>query len=389
MRDRNHVHHTFASARAVAAAWAALPPVRRSLGDALGGVLAEDLTALTDLPSFRTSAMDGWAVAGDGPWQLLDGRVLAGSTPDPLAQGRAVQIATGAMVPDGAHGVLRWEHGQVEGTLLHGDVADGQEVLPVGGETRRGDVLLPAGATVSPPVLGVAAGAGHDDLLVRPRPTVGVLVLGDELLDAGLPGAGRVRDSLSPQLPGWVGAFGGTVVETERVPDDLATTVKALGVGGDVVVTTGGTAAGPVDHLHDALAEVGAQVLVDGVAVRPGHPMVLARLADGRPLVGLPGNPLSACLGVLVLFEPVLSALLGLPPRPLATATLGADLHGRVPDTRLVPVRVTDGVALAAEHIGSAMLRGMANADGVVVLSPAGGQAGDVVPLIPLPWSTR
>jgi molybdopterin molybdotransferase len=383
---RAQVTTSFDDARALALGWPALPPLTVSLAEALGWVLAEPLASRTDLPAFPTSAMDGWAVAGSGPWRLRTGRALAGSPVAALAAGEAVEIATGAMVPEGADAVLRREDGAVEGERLVGSVTPGSDVLPAAGECKRGDPLLAAGRRVTPPVLGLAAATGHDELRVRRPPTVAVAVLGDELLDRGLPGQGRVRDSLSLQLPGWVSGLGGRVVASTRVPDELGPTVAALAVEADVVVSTGGTAAGPVDHVHGALRELGAELLADGVACRPGHPMVLARLADGRPYVGLPGNPLSAFVSVLTLLAPLLDALAGKAAEPLPTVAVGQALKGRDPDTRLVPVARHDGVATPLTHVGSMMLRGLAQADGVVVVPPHGAAEGDRVRLLELPW---
>lgn len=383
---RAAVTTSFDQARELALGWPALPVSTVPLARALGTVLAEPLRSRTDLPAFPTSAMDGWAVAGAGPWRLRPGRALAGSPVAALAAGEAVEIATGAMVPDGAEGVLRREDGDVQGDLLSGDTSRGRDVLPVAGECSAGDDLLPSGTRVTPPVLGLAAATGHDDLLVRPLPTVAVAVLGDELLDAGLPGNGRVRDSLTLQLPGWVAGLGGSVVASTRVPDQLDATVAALSVGADVVLSTGGTAAGPVDHVHGALRELGAELLADGVACRPGHPMVLARLADGRPYIGLPGNPLSAFVSVLTLLGPLLDALAGKGSAPLPTVAVGEALKGRDPDSRLVPVAISDGIARPVPHVGSMMLRGLALADGVVVVPPHGAAEGDHVRVLRLPW---
>ena len=380
---RNPVTTSFDEAQALARSWSPLAPATVPLAEALGAVLAEPLSSLTDVPAFPTSAMDGWAVAGPGPWRVLPGRDLAGSTPTPLAPGQAREVATGAMVAGDS--VVRREDGTLDGDLLRADVPVGKEVLPVAGECRRGDVLLPAGTVITPPVLGLAAGTGHDDLLVRRRPTVAVAVLGDELLDSGLPGAGRVRDSLSLQLPGWVAGLGGHVVSVTRVPDELDATVAALQAEADVVVSTGGTAAGPVDHVHGALAALDAELLADGVMCRPGHPMVLARLADGRPYVGLPGNPLSAFVSVMALLAPVLDALSGKGFR-VGSAVAGETFKGRDPDVRLVPVTVHDGAVRAVDHLGSMMLRGLAQAHAVAVIPPAGASEGDPIRLLELPW---
>lgn len=132
---------------------------------------------------------------------------------------------------------------------------------------------------MTPAVLGLAAAAGYDTLVVVPRPRVDVLVLGDELLTGGLPHDGLIRDALGPMIGPWLRALGAEVSAPQRLGDDAAALRHALTTSdADLVITTGGTAAGPVDHVHPVLAEIGAELLVDGVAVRPGHPMLLARL---------------------------------------------------------------------------------------------------------------
>jgi molybdopterin molybdotransferase len=379
-----------------------LAPQVRPLGaEALGTALATGLTALTDMPSFDSSAMDGWAVAGPGPWRLW-GRLLAGqSSPEPLPDGHAARIATGAILPPGAGSVLRSEHGRTEergdGEWLRVREArfaprPGQEVRRRGQECRSGDELLPVGTLVTPAVLGLAAASGYDQLTVTARPRVEVLVLGDELLDHGLPREGRVRDALGPMLPSWLRALGAEVTSVRRLVDDFDALREAItGGAADLIITTGGTAGGPVDHVHPVLAAIGAQLLVDGVAVRPGHPMLLAELpawagggspsgspAGGGPfLIGLPGNPLAAVSGVLTLAVPMLSALAGRrTPAPYA-APLTADVAGHPVDTRLVPVAFEDDSAARPLHfVGPAMLRGLAAADGMAVIPPGGARAG-------------
>ncbi|MFF0473389.1 molybdopterin molybdotransferase MoeA [Streptomyces sp. NPDC004284] len=370
-----------------------LPVVGRDLDEALGHALAAPLRALTDLPAFDTSAMDGWAVAGPGPWRLREGGVLAGEEPEPLGPGTAVRIATGAPVPAGASAVLRREHGESTGPLLdlsEGELAPGRDIRPRGQECRAGDVLLPAGTTVTARVLGLAAAAGYDRLAVHRRPRVELLVLGDELLESGVPRHGRVRDALGPLLTPWLRGCGAEVVARRRIPDAPAPLRAAVRDStADLVLTTGSTAAGPVDFLHTALAETGARLLVDSVAVRPGHPMLLAALppaADGRPrlLAGLPGNPLAAVAGAVTLAVPLLRRLGGHadaePPRTVCAAAL----PGHPRDTRLLPVRRTDRGAEPLPFDGPAMLRGLACADGLAAVPPGGLAAGAAVELLSL-----
>ena len=403
--------------RAQRAAGLPLPGVRLPLAEALGGVLAAPLEARTDLPAFDTSAMDGWAVSGPGPW-LLTGELLAGQGDSaPLPDGTAVRVATGAQLPPGATAVLRREDGSPRpaagGELLHDRGAVpldlGRDIRPRGQECHSGEPLLPPGTAVTPAVLGLAAAAGCDELPVHRRPTVELLVLGDELLDSGLPRDGRIRDALGPLLPSWLSWYGARIIAVRRVGDDLGLLRDALlRSPADVVVTTGGTAAGPVDFLHTALAEAGARLLVDGVLVRPGHPMLLAELppaegaegAEGaggaagpegagqsrrRCLIGLPGNPLAAVAGAVTLAEPLLRTLAGWPqPQPYLVRA-AAPLPGHRADTRLLPVALPAQGAVPLAYDGPAMLRGLALAEGLAVVPPGGLPAGARVEVLEVP----
>lgn len=385
------------AARACAArAGSAVPPaVRRTVLDgALGQILAEPLAALTDLPSFDTSAMDGWAVAGPGPWRIAGGGgVLAGhSTPEPLEDGDAVRIATGARIPSGATAVIRSEHaGMGNGTELLAaryTVVQGQDIRPRGQECRTGDELLPAGTLATPAVLGLAAAAGYDELLCIPRPRVEVLVLGDELLAQGLPHGGLIRDALGPMIGPWLRALGADVLATRRLGDDADALYHAVTTSeADLIVTTGGTAAGPVDHVHPTLRKAGADLLVDGVAVRPGHPMLLARLTGGRYLVGLPGNPLAAVSGLLTLAEPLLRARSGRTALEAYAAPVCEQVQGHPDDTRLIPVVHRAREVVPLHFNGPAMLRGMAAADGLAVVPPGGARPGQRLEVLDLPWT--
>jgi molybdopterin molybdotransferase len=353
--------------------------------------------------------MDGWAVRGLPPWRLLS------SPPGPLdqlpawpASGWCAQVRTGSPVPAGTIAVLPVEQSRqlsVDGHVLVEPTgpapAPGQHVRPAGEEARAGDVLLSAGTLVTPPVAGLAAAAGHDTLTVQPPAIVDVLILGDEIITHGLPSAGRTRDALGPQLPGWLAAYGAAShAEPRRVPDDLDRLVSAIEASpADVVVTTGGTSVGSTDHVRAAVARLGGRLLVDGVAVKPGHPMLLAAMPrddraglepDTQWLVGLPGNPLAACVAAVTLLEPLLDALHAR-QRPALSARLCAGAPARRGDEqrhRLVPVRLTIlGELAQVSACGPAMLRGLTSASGLAVIGPAGARAGDAVPYLPLPWA--
>ena len=377
---------TWATARLRAhEAAAPLAGQRRPLEQCGGTCLASPLLARAPLPPFDVSAMDGYAVAGAGPWRLV-GELLAGGTwSAPLGPGTAVAVGTGARLPAGADAVLQVEHAAVREGLVGGDVAPGRHVRRAGEECAAGEPLLPSGTPVTASVLGLAAASGCDELEVTPRPRVLALVTGDELLGSGLPRDGRVRDALGPQLPLLVAASGGELVGRSHLPDDRALLRKAVGTAeADVVVTTGASSVGPADHLRPVLADLGSTPVVDGVACRPGHPQLLARLPDGRYVVGLPGNPLAALVAAATVLAPLLAALGGRPLRTSA-ALLAEPVRGSRTDTRLVPVRVEGLRARLVPHTGSGMLRGAAAADALAVVPPGPDlPAGAEVELLPL-----
>ncbi|MGW0807457.1 molybdopterin molybdotransferase MoeA [Nonomuraea sp. NPDC002799] len=397
---------SWAAARALAIGAACpLKPASVPLAEALGCRLAGALVALVPVPGADVSAMDGYAVAGSGPWRVV-GRVLAGGAPHGrrLRPGEAVEIATGAPVPAGSESVLPYEQASAGGERVDGRVTAGRHIRLRGEDIAEGAVVLGAGAVVTPVVLGLAAGLGHDVLLVRPRPRVSVLVTGDEVVREGLPGPGRVRDAIGPFLPGLVEWAGGRVTGTVRLPDgpdplraafagppaipsDLpASPSTPLDAGpgalADVVVVCGASSKGPADHLRAVLADVGADVLVDGVAVRPGHPQMLARLPDGRLVVGLPGNPFAALAAALTLLAPILRELTGT-TAPKETSALAGAVRTHPGNTCLVPVRRSGGGAVPVGHDRPGSLWGAALADALAVVPP--GWAGERVELIELP----
>ncbi|WP_407654810.1 molybdopterin molybdotransferase MoeA [Actinomadura luzonensis] len=373
------------AARRVAAANARpLGAVPVPLPEALGCRLAGPLRALVPVPGVDVSAMDGYAVAGAGPWRLA-GRVLAGGAayPGELADGEAVEIATGAPVPAGAKAVLPYELAEAGAGLVDGPAEAGRHIRRRGEDIPEGAAVLGAGAEVTPVVLGLAAALGHDDLLVRPRPGVLVLVTGDEVVHRGLPAPGRVRDAIGPFLPGLVAWAGGRIADTLHLPDGPEPLRAALAApGAEVVVVCGASSKGPADHLRAVLAGLGAEVLVDGVAVRPGHPQALFRLPGGPLVAGLPGNPFAALGAALTLLVPVLRRLAGT-PAARESGALAGPVRAHPRDTRLVPVRRSARGAVPVGHDRPGSLWGAALADALAVVPP--GWDGEQVELIELP----
>jgi len=376
----HHGRPSWHEARAVAAAaGTALPPETVALHDAIGRRLAADLVTSIDLPHFASAAMDGWLVAGDGPWTLVDA--------DP-GRGQAAPIVTGALVPADAFAVLRSESGEIADGVLRSTVAGepraGHHIRHPGTEALTGERLIAAGTLLNPAHVALAAATGADDLPVAAVPPVALVFTGDEVVTAGAPGPGRVRDSFGVQLPALIGMLGGRVTGVARVPDRLDETVAALrDADAALIVTTGGTGTSTVDHLRDALRALGARLLVDGVAMRPGGPTRIAQLPDGRLVAALPGNPLAAMLAAITLVEPLLAGLAGRPPVPTRPAG-GAEAEARAATTVLVPYSEVDGRAVVARWRGAAMLRGLATATGILIVPPD-----SPAESLPLPWRTN
>lgn len=388
--------HDLSDARALAHDLGARGPKQREhlpLECATGRLLTEDLEALVSVPSAPLSAMDGWAVAGPAPW-LVGEPITAGSPPrSALEPGHARPISTGAVVPPGASAVVRSENGlldPVRGTLCTSSGAvEGDHIRAAAEETRRGEVVLRRGVRLTPPRVAVAAMCGYDRVPVACEPTVDLLILGNEVVTAGVPPTGSVRDAFRPQFPAIVTALGGRMACARNIGDDLLATTDALiAATADIVVTTGGSSRGQTDFMRTALGEVDAELVIDGVDMRPGHPLMLAALPAGRFVLALPGNPLAAIVGMLTVGVPLLGGLLGLPPTPLPTAVLGFDVAPSA-RSRVIPYRLECGLALPTDWQGSAMMRGLAEAAGLCVVPARGGSVGDRVQALPLPWRTE
>ncbi len=362
-----------------------------SLAQGMNRSLATDALALVDLPTYTTSSMDGWAVSENGPWRIV-GDVKAGQPSlDVLKDGTAVRIATGAVIPQGTFGVLRWENAESIDNYVYGEVTKNLDIRPAGEESPKGEVLLAAGMKLGPAQIGLLAASGYDEVEVSTKPKVALLLLGDELQLNGIPHDGKVRDSLGPQLPGWLDRLGAEVISMEYVIDELESVVRAISFASeyaDLVITTGGTADGPRDHIHTALESLGGTLLVDRVRSRPGHPMLLARIAtDNRNvlLLGLPGNPQSAIVGLMTLGAPVIDTFLGAETLPLQTVTTSGEISAPKDFTRLTLGDLRDGRFHMGEHLGSAMLRGLAHSTGFGVASSGITPDGGTVRWLPLP----
>ena len=351
-----------------------VPAAEVPLAAALGAGLGEDLVSGLDVPSLDSAAMDGYAVCGSGPWTLR-GRVLAGhaGAVDRLRAGEAVEVATGAVLPPGADSVLPQEQATLDGDGLQGRAEPGRHIRRRGETTPTGALVAERGTPVTPALLGLAAGLGRDTLPVL-RPVVHALVTGDEITRHGVPAPGMVRDAISPMLPGLVAWAGGTLTEITPVADERDALLGALeqARAADVIVVCGSASAGPADHLRGALGDAGARIRIDGVDCRPGRPQLLAALASGTTVVGLPGNPNAALVAALTLLVPLLSGIAGRrdPAHTGRRVRLAGGPRVRLLGTSLVPVRVSGDLAVPVPHNGPADLRAAGVADGYAVLPP-------------------
>ncbi len=366
---------------------AALPAVDTALEAARGCTLARDLRARVPVPAFDTAAMDGYAVAGEPPWTVV-GQVLAdrGARAPGLVDHTAMEIATGAPVPPGASGVLPYEHAERTGDIVTGEAAAGKHIRRRGAECAEGTTVLTAGSAVTPTAQGLAATLGHDTVPVHPKPRASVLVTGDELISAGLPRHGEVRDAIGPMLTGLIEHAGGVLAGHRHLRDTAAALEHGITSGSEnceVLVVCGASSAGPADHLRAVLRDANAEILVDGVACRPGHPQVLARLPGGRLVVGLPGNPYAALVAALTMLEPVLATLSGRPRRRPRRLPLTGPVTSPARRTRVIPARDAGDHLVAVGHDAPALLWGAALGDVLAVLPP--GWSGEPVEILPLP----
>ena len=376
------------AARTVAAhSFNSLPEEIIDVSHGAARTLASDAHALCDLPTYATSAMDGYAVAGLGPWRII-GEVKTGlPMQGALADGSAVAIATGGVIPAGTFGIIRWEIAKVNEGILNGEVIENQDIRPAAHECQSGDLLVKAGALLNPGKIGLLSAAGLDHIRVVRKPRVALILLGDEIQLKGIPANGLIRDALGPQLPGWLEKMGCEIVATQYISDEISHVVKALSDAcalADIVITTGGTAQGPRDFLHEALSHINAEILVDTVAVRPGHPMLLAR-TNTCAIFGLPGNPQSAIVALVSLGAPVIASMLGQIQQELPTVITSNELTAPSDFTRLIIGNIVNGEFEVGQYLGSAMLRGLAHSTGFAVVTKELTAAGESVRWLSLP----
>jgi molybdenum cofactor synthesis domain-containing protein len=380
---------------------APLPAARVRTIAAVGCVLAEAVVSPEDVPPFANTAMDGYAVrAADtagateaSPVVLPVVAEVAAGHPAAraLGAGEAMRIFTGAPIPDGADAVLMVERttrlDDGARVALGAEVAAGEAVRVAGDDLRVGDPVFSPGEGITPGHLGVLAGIGVTEVLAHPRPRIGVLSTGDELVEAGRTLApGQIRDSNRATLLALVAQNGWQAVDLGLIRDDEAAITAAITNGAatcDAVITSGGVSMGDIDLVKVVLERIGDMRWMQ-IAIRPAKPFAVGTVGAGAtPVLGLPGNPVSSMVSFELLARPALRRLAGHGQlqRPEVPA-VAAEGFGRRPDGKVHFVRVIaerdDAGVLrvrSAGGQGSHHLTAMARAQGLLPLADGDGVA--------------
>ena len=379
----------------ILAAFRPLPAVSSPLESALGMVLAADVVADDDVPPFRNSAMDGYAVraadtAGAGwdqPVTLpVAARVAAGQSHIPrLTPGHAIRIMTGAPLPHGADAVVRFEEtdepyeehtADRECVRIYRAAKSLDNVREAGEDIPRGAVVLRAGSQLRPAGLGLAASVGRSTLPVHRRPTVAILSTGNEVVAAdGALAPGAIRDSNSVVLAAFARAWGAEVrmlgIATDSVSDLTGKLAAARDC--DLIVTSGGVSLGDFDFVKDVLRTHG-EVSIWQVRMKPGKPLAFGRIGT-TPLLGLPGNPVAAAVSFILFGRPAIKRMLGYgdvrPQTVAAILACGIDNRGQrrhFVRVQLEPSASGPPLARPVGEQGAGILSSLAAADALLIV---------------------
>jgi molybdopterin molybdotransferase len=353
--------------------------------DATGRVLAEAVRADRDQPPFPRSTRDGFAcIATDvqsGRTLRIIGQVRAGEAwqGGPLQSGEAIEIMTGAPVPDGADCVVMVEHVQAEENQLRLDagrsIASGENIVPAGAEAKSGTVLVPAGTRLAPSHIAAAAACGYALLSVFRKPRIAILATGDELVSLeSTPLLHQIRNSNSYSLAAQIKLAGAEPVILPVARDSQPVIEAAIrdAQDCDLLLLSGGVSMGKYDFIEQVLHHLGAEFFFTGAKIQPGRPVVFGRLPH-QYFFGLPGNPISTMVTFALFSQPLIAAVSGEAsggPR-FALARLTHEVRCKSGLTRFLPARVDSSINGATTTVipwqGSGDLASTANANGFAV----------------------
>ena len=324
-----------------------------SPGRALGRFLAENVVADRNYPPFNRSTRDGFALrAADAAHAAAKLRLIGESRAGvpfvgTVEPGTCVQIMTGAAVPRGADTVLMQEHARIEGEAVVFDQAAHahHNFVLAGSETRAGEMVVARGSRLGYPELAMAAQVGRSRVVVARKPRVSVLSTGDEVVAVDQPpGPFQIRNSNSVSLAAQVTLAGGEPVMLGRAPDEFGKLSEVIeqGFEADLMTITGGVSVGKYDLVEQVLRGLSAEFFFDAIAVRPGKPAVFG-WCRGKPIFGLPGNPVSTMVTFELLAVPAIELMSGHkpPPLPIFKARLVHPVEQRAALTHFLPARVT------------------------------------------------
>lgn len=374
----------FSAALESAGLWQPLPGERVSLAEALGRVTAEPVWAILSAPHYHAAAMDGFAI------RAKDSVGASEATPAQLrvsADGPAKYVDTGDPLPAWADAVIPVENVQVinrelaSGELieLHASVTPWSHVRPMGEDMVATELVLPSNHILRPVDLGAIAGCGHSSVSVRRKPRVAVIPTGTELVPAGSPvKPGDIIEYNSLVLAAQIETWGGAATRYPIVPDDferIAATVGEAAQTHDLVLLNAGSSAGSEDFSAQVVAALGT-VLVHGLAVRPGHPVIIGMVSNPNlqspvPIIGVPGYPVSAALTAEILVEPLLAKWLGRAANqpPTLSATLSRKVLSPLGDDEYLRVtvgKVGERVIATPLSRGAGVITALVRADGIV-----------------------
>ena len=384
-----------------------LNEVRIKIEDALGMVSAWDIISREDLPSFARSTVDGYAVRAEDTFgatetmpvylNLFQEILMSQEADFLLPEDKASKIPTGGMLPENADAVVMFEHVQIideQMIEVLRSVAPGDNVIQVGEDVKRGEVVIRKGQRMRPQDIGACAGIGVTEIAVYKRPSVSIISTGDEIVAASaVPETGKVRDINSYVISGMVLEAGGVPVKKGIFRDEyenLKNAIEAAVSDSEAIVISGGTSVGTKDMVARIINDIGPPgVLFHGVSLKPGKPMI-GGVINGIPVFGLPGHPAAVSICFELFIRPVLHILSGLKERwpQYSSRTVRARISKNISSSqgREEHVRVMleerEEELWAVPVLGkSGLITTLVRADGTIVipLNTNGIEAGEIV----------